>query len=87
VTWDCTLGGIPHDFHHHFQNVHFGSGGYCDWLFRTRLHDIYPSAWDKILGKKEYAFLLNYRKMGGFSSEYLKLQQKNDNNSELKKEN
>eukprot|EP01084_Bolivina_argentea_P313669 543205_1 len=36
-------GGIPHDYHHHFRNCEFGSGGgITDWLFKTRIEDIYP---------------------------------------------
>jgi len=85
VAINSALGGIPHDFHHHFQNVHFGSGGYCDWFFKTRLHDRYPKVWDKVLAKKEYAFLLSSRKFGGFSPEYLQ-QSSNENNANTKKE-
>ncbi|ETO22920.1 hypothetical protein RFI_14273 [Reticulomyxa filosa] len=68
----ATLGGVPHDFHHHFQSVHFGSGGYCDWFFKTRLCDKYPDAWNKILSNKDYEILSTYRKLGGFVASHKK---------------
>lgn len=37
-----SFGGIPHDYHHHFRECEFGAGGFCDWLFKTRLVDVYP---------------------------------------------
>jgi len=59
-----SLSGIPHDFHHHFQNVHFGSGGYCDWFFKTRLFDKHPETRDKIAKSKKYQFLSTSWKVG-----------------------
>jgi len=41
--------GIPHDYHHHFQNVEYGSGGYMDKFFKTRLEDKYPDKCQNIV--------------------------------------
>ena len=43
-----SFGGIPHDYHHHFQNCEFGAGGLCDAIFKTRIKDKFPKAWHKI---------------------------------------
>ena len=41
---------VPHDFHHKFQNCDFGNGAnqICDYLFKTRLQDIYPKRWRQL---------------------------------------
>ena len=42
--------GIPHDFHHQYQNCEFGSGyfDFMDSLLKTRVKDIYPKRWNNV---------------------------------------
>ena len=44
----------PHDYHHRFQNCEYGNGanGFCDYLFGTRLQDVFPKRYKKL--QKEY---------------------------------
>eukprot|EP01084_Bolivina_argentea_P088253 159356_1 len=42
------VGALPHDWHHQYQTVHYGAGGYCDYIFKTRLKDLYPKSWQLI---------------------------------------
>ena len=36
------LGGVPHDYHHHFRDCEYGTGGLCDLVLRTRMEDVFP---------------------------------------------
>ncbi len=48
------LGAPAHDWHHHFQNVEYGTNGFlCDRLFGTRLEDGYPKHWKDYKEKME----------------------------------
>lgn len=49
-----SIGGVPHDFHHHFQSTEFGAGGIADWLFKTRMQDKFPKAWAKLVTLYEF---------------------------------
>ena len=44
-----TISPIPHDFHHHFLNIEFGAGKYCDEFFKTRLKYLYPTKYPLII--------------------------------------
>lgn len=43
-----SMSGMPHHYHHTFQTVFYGAGGYFDYLFKTRLVDVYPKRWHEL---------------------------------------
>lgn len=43
-----SFGGIPHDYHHHYQKCEYGTGGICDLLFKTRIQDVFPDIFNQI---------------------------------------
>ena len=43
------MSGMPHHYHHTFQNVFYGAGGYFDYVLKTRLSDKYPKRWKELV--------------------------------------